>query len=52
MVTDPGSGIRHEVQQLIQLQIDTLAARIVPDVFAALGIPLTVPKNHGAVQGA
>ena len=24
MVTDPASGIRHEVQQLIQLQIDTL----------------------------
>jgi len=24
MVTDPSSGIRHEVQQLIQLQIDTL----------------------------
>jgi hypothetical protein len=23
MVTDPASGIRHEVQQLIQLQIDT-----------------------------
>jgi hypothetical protein len=23
MVTDPVSGIRHEVQQLIQLQIDT-----------------------------
>jgi len=24
MLTDPASGIRHEVQQLIQLQIDTL----------------------------
>jgi hypothetical protein len=24
MMTDPASGIRHEVQQLIQLQIDTL----------------------------
>jgi hypothetical protein len=24
MVTDPASGIRHEVRQLIQLQIDTL----------------------------
>ena len=24
MVTDAASGIRHEVQQLIQLQIDTL----------------------------
>ncbi len=24
MVTDPASGIKHEVQQLIQLQIDTL----------------------------
>jgi hypothetical protein len=24
MVTDPAFGIRHEVQQLIQLQIDTL----------------------------
>ena len=24
MVTDPASGIRHEVQQLIQQQIDTL----------------------------
>jgi hypothetical protein len=24
MVTDPASGIRHEVQQLVQLQIDTL----------------------------
>ena len=24
MVTDPASGIRHEVQQLIQLQIETL----------------------------
>jgi hypothetical protein len=24
MVTDPASGIRHEVQQLAQLQIDTL----------------------------
>jgi hypothetical protein len=24
MVTDPASGIRHEVQQLGQLQIDTL----------------------------
>ena len=24
MVTDPASGIRHEVQQLIQLQIDTM----------------------------
>ena len=24
MVTDPASGIRHEVQRLIQLQIDTL----------------------------
>jgi hypothetical protein len=23
-MTDPASGIRHEVQQLIQLQIDTL----------------------------
>lgn len=25
MVTDSASGIRHEVQQLIQLQIDTLS---------------------------
>ena len=24
MVTDPASGIRHEVQQLIRLQVDTL----------------------------
>jgi hypothetical protein len=24
LLTDPASGIRHEVQQLIQLQIDTL----------------------------
>jgi hypothetical protein len=24
MVTDPASGISHEVQQLVQLQIDTL----------------------------
>jgi hypothetical protein len=24
MVTDPASGIRHEVQHLIQMQIDTL----------------------------
>ena len=51
MMADPASGIRHEVQQLIQLQIDTLS-RILPDICPALGIPLAVSKNHGAVQGA
>ena len=51
MVTDPASGIRHEVQQLIQLQIDTLRLESSLTPSQLWEYHSRIAKNHGAIQG-